>query len=231
MAAERGKIVLIRLENERDSDEINLRGYRLHLQNSDYAGEITQDTNYVKVAGSNRMIDLSEAVTGHPTFLSRSVKLEMAGKTANLAVINMLRNKYEGQVCHVRVSTEGYFRGRVHFTNVKEEFGISYFTLNMPEADPYMYDFSETTIWVEHLNNTTTFETIPEGTMLTVPTFEAENITGTYTLTYYGDETLAINLVEGINYDPRIKVNGNKPVRLSFRGQGNVAIKYRGGHL
>lgn len=231
MAAIRGKKVLIMLDNERNADEINLHDYHLHLQNSDYAGEITQDTNYVKIAGSNRMIDLSEAVTGYPTFLSRSVKLVMAGKTANSAVLRMLRNKYEGQVCRVRVDTEGYFRGRVHFADVKTEFGITYFTLNIPEADPYIYDFAETIIWVEHLNNTTTFETIPEGTMLTVPTFEAENITGTYTLIYDGDDVYAINLLNGINYDPRLKVNGNKPVKLTFRGQGNVAIKYRGGHL
>lgn len=231
--AKRGKKVLIGLDGNYVT-YVDLRDtYHLHLQNSDYAGDVVQDTNYVKIAGSNKMLDLSEAVTGHPSFVSREVKLEMAGKLANDEVLPNLRNMFEGKVCRVRVDSATqtlFFKGRVHFTNIKTEYGITSLTISMPEADPYMYNNVESSIIVSHESSTSQTETIDAGRMLVSPTFEASNIVGTYTVSVVGTD-ISMTLSDGTNYDPRIKVNGDSAVRIKFTGQGDVTMKYRGGQL
>ena len=70
---------------------------------------------------------------------------------------------------------------------------------------------------------------IPAGNMYTSPVFVCRNITSsTFTVS---DGTTTINLVNGSNKDPRIKVNGDEDVTLTFSGTGKVSIVYRGGSL
>jgi hypothetical protein len=161
--------------------------------------------------------------------------------------MSLLRNKINGRICKLIFDKDPswYWRGRISLNDFASDLKIGKFNLVVPEAEPYKYSITasnEPWLWdpfnfetdmITQIDEITVDGTktasIPAGNMYTSPVFVCRNITSsTFTVS---DGTTTINLVNGSNKDPRIKVNGDEDVTLTFSGTGKVSIVYRGGSL
>lgn len=220
----------------------------LYITNTDCISEPKQKLTYINVPGSNKMIDASETLTGYPTYESRQIKIDLAGvrnKTAWDSVISAIRNDINGQICRITFDNDIFYfwRGRVDIKDFESALRLGTFTISVPNADPYKYNVqasNEPWMW-----DTFNFETgiiikehdievdgktstiVPSGYMPVVPTFVCSNVTRLSVT----DGKVVKNLFNGSNRDPRILVNGDKDVRLTFEGYGSVVVVYRGGSL
>lgn len=222
----------------------------LYITNTDCIGEPIQDTHYVEVMGSNRQVDLSEALTGRIGYKSRKIKIELAGireKTAWDSVVSDFRNKINGRVCRIIFDNDpSYFwRGRVSIKDFSSAMRLGTLKIEVPEADPYKYNLktsNEPWYWdpfnfrtgiitkagVTEVNGTATYY-CPPGYMATSPEFVCIIASGDTLAVTDGKHNL--NLKNGTVYDPRFVVNGDTAVTLTFTGKGKVEVAYRGGSL
>lgn len=225
--------------------------WHLRIQNFDCIGDPEQQTSFVTVPGSNVQIDMSEALTGRPVFKSREINVKLsgvAGKYDWSALYSSMRNNIEGRVCRLQFSDDAayFWRGRVHIENTDSFIGVGSFELSVPEAEPYKYDvLSSSDAWLWDPFN---FETgviysltaievdgsetvkLPKGHMPVAPEFVCSDIASSGSLTV-SNGTYTKTLRNGSNKDPRIVVNGESEVTLTFTGAGTVEIEYRGGSL
>lgn len=227
-----------------------LNDWGLYVTNTDYIKEPVQNKNLVSIPGRDGYIDLSEAVAGHITYASRNIDIELKGvrrKTQWDTTMSFLRNKINGRICKLIFDKDPswYWKGRVSLNDFASNLKIGSFNLVVPEAEPYKYSITasnEPWLWdpfnfetdmITQIDEITVDGTktanIPAGNMYTSPVFVCRNITSsTFTVS---DGTTTINLVNGSNKDPRIKVNGDEDVTLTFSGTGKVSVVYRGGSL
>ena len=227
-----------------------LNDWGLYVSNTDYIKEPIQNKSLVDIPGRDGFIDLSEAVAGHLTYRSRVIDLQMQGKRPKKqwdSVMSILRNKINGRICRFIFDNEKtwYWRGRVDIRDFSSLLSIGSFTITMPEAEPYKYSIhasNEPWLWdpfnfetdmitqIDEITVSGSEEvTIPAGHMYVSPEFVCRSITSSpFTVT---DGNTTINLVNGKNKDPRIKVSGDEDVTLTFSGNGKVSIVYRGGSL
>lgn len=223
--------------------------WRLYITNTDCIGNPEQYTNYVTIPGRNGQLDLSDALTGHPTYTRRPLKIELAGarpKTSWDLIVSYFRNQINGRVCKIIFDndTQHYWRGRVHVDDFSSALRLGTMTVNV-ESEPYKYnvlssaepwlwdpfDF-ETDMITYHdaytISGTLTV-TIPHGTMLVSPDFVISNLVGqNVTMTYDG---ATYTLTSGSNTFADVMVNGDDDVELTFTGNAKVEIVYRGGSL
>lgn len=221
----------------------------LYVVNTDYIKEPKQNTNYVSVPGRDGLIDLSEVLTGRPTYASREISIKLAGRRNKVnwdSVISAFRNNINGRVCRITFDNDAeyYWRGRVDIKDFKSVLSLGTFTVDIPNADPYKYDIlSSAEPWEWNpfnfetgvitytgaviVSGTRTI-TIPHGHMYTTPEFVVSQITGTLKVEYDGTE---YTLTLGTNKIPSILVNGNEDVELTFTGNATVEVVYRGGSL
>lgn len=220
------------------------------LGNTDYAGEPEMETDYISIPYRDNLIDVTEKIAGKRTYKKRSLSFHMGGirnRNAWDSVISLIRNQINGRVVKIIVDSdpEYYWRGRIYLKNFVRARELGEFDFVVPEAEPYKYNLqtsSEPWLWKPfnfvtgvitykeelYVNGTKTI-VIPSGFMLTSPKFICRSITSdTFTVT---DGKIEIQLVDGENYDPRIKVNGDNEVQLTFKGKGRVVTDYRGGSL
>lgn len=222
----------------------------LYITNTDCIGEPIQDTHYVEVMGANRKVDLSEALTGHITYKSRAINIELAGVKNKVnwdVIISDFRNKINGRVCRITFDNDitHFWRGRVSIKDFSSIMRLGTFKISIPEADPYKYNqLSSIEPWKWNPFNFLTdivtnpepididgthIMTIPSGNMYVAPTFICTVADGdSLTVT---DGRTTVSLRNGTNYDPRIRVNGFEEVTLTFEGKGSVKVDYRGGSL
>lgn len=241
--------VTITVEKTNDSYH-TLNDWGLYVTNTDYIKEPVQNKNLVSIPGRDGYIDLSEAVAGHITYASRNINIELKGvrpKAQWDSTMSLLRNKINGRICKLIFDKDPswYWRGRMSLNDFASDLKIGKFNLVVPEAEPYKYSITasnEPWLWdpfnfetdmITQIDEITVDGTktasIPAGNMYTSPVFVCRSITSsTFTVS---DGTTTINLVNGSNKDPRIKVNGDEDVTLTFSGTGKVSIVYRGGSL
>lgn len=221
----------------------------LYIQNFDCIGMPEQHTAYIEVPFSNTQIDASDALVGHPTFIRRAIRVELAGKKTKTAwpnAMSNIRNACEGHICQLTFNNDPsfYYRGRVHIEEFIQELSIGRFTISVPECEPYKYsNQTSATAWLwdpfSFIDGEITKEgsvevdgsasiTIPSGNMYTVPIFMVSPNPRNLKVKCNGFEK---NLVYGRNRDPRIQVNGPEQVVLTFTGYGTVDVIYRGGSL
>lgn len=222
----------------------------LYITNTDCIGEPVQKKTIIEVPGRDGYIDLSEAVAGRITYASREIKITLQGtenKTNWDSIISTYRNKINGRICRFIFDNDigWYWRGRVTIKDFSSILRLGTLTISMPEAEPYKYSIntsSEPWLWdpfsfetgvIMFIDEITVSGsravTIPAGYMYTSPTFVCRDITSSPFKV--SDGTTEITLVSGSNRDPRIKVNGDEDVTLTFTGSGKVQIVYRGGSL
>lgn len=222
----------------------------LYVVNTDYIKEPKQNTNYVSIPGRNGLIDLSEVLTGRPTYASREINIKLAGRRNKVnwdSVISAFRNNINGRVCRITFDNDAeyYWRGRVDIKDFKSVLSLGTFTVDIPNADPYKYDIlSSSDPWLWDPFNFETGEivqeeahvitgsgtvTIPHGHMPTCPDLVvSDKVSGTFSVTYDGT---TYQLAVGSNKIPAIMVGGDADVALTFNGSATVQIVYRGGSL
>lgn len=238
------------IEEKSGASYHTLNDWGLYVTNTDYIKEPVQNKTLIYIPGRDGFLDLSEAVAGHITYASRPINIELQGirpKTQWDAVMSVLRNKINGRICKFIFDKDRtwYWRGRVSVDDFSANLKVGTFNINMPEAEPYKYSVlasNEPWLWdpfnfetdmiiqigeITVVNSGTV--TIPAGTMYTSPTFVCRNITSSPFKV--SDGTTEITLIAGSNRDPRIKINGDEDVTLTFTGSGKVQIVYRGGSL
>lgn len=223
--------------------------WRLYITNTDCIGNPEQYTNYVTIPGRNGQLDLSDTLTGRPTYISRKLKIELAGNRPKVSwdlIISYFRNQIDGRICKIVFDNdkEHYWRGRVHIDDFSSALRLGKFTMNV-DAQPYKFNILTSTdpwLWdtfnfetgVINYHDAYTVDgmlsvTIPAGTMATNPTFVVSNLAGDNIAMDYNNVTYF--LTSGSNNFPEVMVNGDDDVTLTFAGSGKVEIVYRGGSL
>lgn len=205
----------------------------LYITNTDCIGNPEQYTKYVEVPGRNGLVDLSEAVAGRQVYKKREIKIQLAGaknKTTWSATLSDIRNKINGKICQFVFDddTTYFWRGRVEIKDFSSALKLGKFTISVPNADPYKYSVTATTIGPTTISGSGDV-TVPKGNMPTCPEIIVTDKTSTnFTVTYSG---VAYSLTSGTNKIPSIFVNGKSAVTLSFTGTAKVQIVYRSGSL
>lgn len=222
----------------------------LYVTNTDCIGEPIQYTRYVEVPGRNGKIDLSETVSGRPIYISRAIKINLAGtryRTSWDSIISTFRNEINGKVCKIQFDNDlGYYwHGRVCIKDFSSCLNLGTFTVDIPEADPYKYDVNssaEPWLWDPFNFETGVIiqadaevivgsgsVTINRGHMLTCPQIVVSDLlSATFTVEYKG---VTYFLSSGTNTIPAILVGGDSDVTLTFTGSATVQVVYRGGSL
>lgn len=226
--------------------------WEMIIESKVFISEPEAQQNYIEVPGSNVMLDVSEAISGHPVFRKRKISFICAGVVPNRnnwdAKVSRLRNMYEGRIVHVTFDNdrEYYWRGRLSFTSFERDMEIGRFTIDIPNADPYKYNIhSNVDPWLwDTFNfftgvipkkplitvNGTETVVVPAGFMWTTPTFTVNKITSGDSITVTANGR-SHKLVVGDNYIPSIEINGDAPVTITYSGYGEVLMEYRGGSL
>lgn len=225
----------------------SLTDWGLAISNNNYIGEPEMVTNYVEVAGRNGLLDLSEAVTGFPTYTSRKIHIEVGGKEDRMdwdGIISNLRNQVHGRKCKIIFDNDPnfYWLGRVTLDDFDRVRELGTFSINM-KADPVKYavtssnepwlwdpfDFEEGVITYsdEEVNNNTI--TIPAGNIAVVPSFVVRAIYSESLTMQIGSKVK--NLVVGTNRFPDIRIYGETETEIKFTGHAHLSIVYRGESL
>lgn len=162
------------------------------------------------------------------------------------AIYSRIANAVHGRKVKVVLDNDKayYYNMRLAIDSEKAKKPLSKIILS-GTAEPFKYEvISKTEPWLwDPFNFETGVITKPEavevdgtatyiaqaGFMPTVPEFFC-NIESGSTLTV-SDGKRTIQLQNGMVYDPRIKVNGDEEVTLTFVGKGTVEVVYRGGSL
>lgn len=222
----------------------------LYVTNTDYIKEPKQNLTLVEIPGRDSQLDLSEAVTGRPTYKSRELKITLAGVRNKInwdGVISSFRNSINGRMCRIIFDNDqGYFwRGRIDIKDFSSALNLGKLTIDIPNADPYKYSvitsadpwlwdpFNFETDIITYIGAITVVGsasvTIPHGYMPTCPEFVvSEKTSGTFKVTYDGDE---YDISQAVNRIPSIVVGGDQDVTLTFTGTAKVEIVYRSGSL
>lgn len=222
----------------------------LYVTNTDYIGEPKQNTNYVAIPGRDGLLDLSDVVTGRPTYSGREIHILLAGHRNKVnwdSVISTFRNNINGKICRLTFDNDkSYFwKGRIEINDFESALNLGTFQVDIPNADPYKYDvLSSADPWLWDPFNFQTgviiqaqatiitgsgSVTVPQGHMPTCPTIVVSNkISGTFNLVYDG---VTYPLTVGNNKIPAVMVGGDQSVTLDFTGSATVQIVYRGGSL
>lgn len=221
------------------------------IGNNNYIGDPQQHTDFISVKGRNGLLDISEALTGRPTYSSREISVELGGIRIPQnwdSVISDLRNKIDGrQIKLIFDNDPSYFwYGRCKIEGFDRMRDLGRFKLSIPNADPYKYnvhEFNEDWLWDpfnfetdyvteahEYTINQHTEIVLPAGTMPVAPTIIVTNINTYLTVQKYGDARV-IDLNLGENKVYAITINDTTESRLMFEGDGTFSINYRGGSL
>lgn len=222
----------------------------LYVTNTNYIGEPKQNTNYVSIPGRDGLLDLSDVVTGRPTYSGREIKILLAGHRNKVnwdGVISAFRNYINGRICRLVFDNDKsyYWRGRIVIKDFESALNLGKFQVDIPNADPYKYDVNssaepwlwdpfnfETGVIIQTQSTVITGSgsvTVPHGNMPTCPSIVvSDKISGTFNLVYDG-VTYPLNV--GSNKVAAVLVNGDTDVVLDFTGSATVQIVYRGGSL
>lgn len=221
----------------------------LRCINTDRIGNPVENTHYISVPNLNKKIDLTEAVTGRPTYSHRELKIVLAGVRNEAdweSIVSTFRNAIDGRICQITFDNDiaYYWRGRVHVEDFSSVMRLGTLTIKVPECEPYKYNAESTAEpwkWdpfnfetgvisepeAQHVDGRKEV-TIPRGFMYVAPEFVVSNKVGNITVQNKG-KTYALK--EGTNRIPSILVNGDTEEILTFEGTADVLIVYRGGSL
>ena len=222
----------------------------LYITNTDCIGEPEQYTRYVEVPGRQGKIDLTGVLSAAPVFLSRKIKINLAGtryRTRWDGVISTFRNEVMGHKCKIIFDNDPdhYWYGRIGIIDFSSALNLGKFTIDIPDADPYKYSTSTSAdpwLWdpfnfetgvITYIGGVTITGsgsiTIHKGHMPTTPNIVVSALqSSTFTVTYGGK---TYSLTVGSNLIPSIKVGGSSDVTLDFTGSATVQVVYRGGSL
>lgn len=113
----------------------SLADYGLAIGNNNYIGDPIMEEYYVDVP-SGPILDLSDALTGRPTFKQRQINIEV-GAIKNRddwdSELSTFRNLYDGQICKITFDndTDWYWEGRVRILEFDRVQSLGTFTISM----------------------------------------------------------------------------------------------------
>lgn len=203
------------------------------------------NTRYISVPGRNGALDISEALTGFPTFKDRTIVLTFDAQCRDFdsweIKYSEILNACHGQKLPIQLDTDPTFvyEGRISVSFKKEVLETDELVISAVVApykmelnsslEPWLWDsFSfETGIVREYgdlsVNGSLTL-TIPGRSMRVVPTF---HVSADMTVTYLG---VAYPLKAGKNRVSEICLSAGENI-LTFAGNGTVSVDYQGGEL
>lgn len=202
-------------------------------------------TKYIEVPGRSAPLDLSEAMTGYPTYETRDITLTFDGHTRLFddweRKYSQILNAFHGKRLKVILDTDPgfYYEGRISVGSRKEALETDAFTISI-HADPYkreIHSGSDPWLW-----DSFNFETgivreynalMVDGTLeLTVPGLSMRvvpKITCSAAMSVsYLEKTYSLSTGENKVADLCLGTGENV---LTFSGSGTVSIDYRGGEL
>lgn len=202
-------------------------------------------THYIDVPGRDAPLDLSEALTGFPSYQARSVTLTFDACTRTFdhweQKYSKLLNAFHGKRVQVVLDTDPgfYYEGRAAVGSKKEVLETDEFTISI-RADPYKREVrsgAEPWLWdnfnfetgiVREYNslvvNDTLVLTIPGRSMRVVPVIICSQA---MSVAYQGK---SYPLRAGENKIAELCLTAGENV-LTFSGSGTVSVDYRGGEL
>lgn len=207
-------------------------------------GSAEVDEKFKEIPGRNGDLDLTDVLTGFPTYKNTTMKLTFDFKDGNydLWIIRAseLRNKIHGKRMKVILGNdEFYYEGRVsvstekinkHYSSVEIEINRDPYKLELQSSlEDWKFDeFNfETGIIREYKDlevNETLELIIPGRSMRVSPVF---NCSEPMTVTYNG---ISYNLPKGKSKSPDLLL-GEGENKLVFTGTGTISVDYRGGSL
>lgn len=202
-------------------------------------------TKYVEVPGRSAPLDLSEAMTGYPTYEAREITLAFDAHTRLFddweRKYSAVLNAFHGKRLKVILDTDPgfYYEGRIAVGSKKDVLETDTFTISV-HADPYKRETtSGTDPWLWDSFN---FETgivreysgrVVDGTLEIIVPGRSERVVPKITcsaamsVSYQGK---SYTLVAGENKVTDLFLGPGENV-LTFSGSGTVSIDYRGGEL
>lgn len=205
----------------------SLRDFGLAIENTDYLGEPEQgENNLIYVAGRDGPLDTTDAVFGGQYFTKRKIEIKLGGledPTMWDIVISNMRNKFEGKKVKLAFQTipGWYFTGRCRIKNYKHVRALGTFTLEIPNADPYMYREKEITVTAT-TNGTPV--SIPITRKTAVPTVKSSS-----SITIVKDGT-NYSFEAGTHKDEKLRFTEGEN-EIAVKGSGTVTISYIDGSL
>lgn len=221
----------------------------LYVSNNDYIGTPVLYTKYIEVPGSNKMLDVSQALTGRRTYKSRPISVDFGRVHPKIewdAVISNFRNNIDGRIVRLIFDNDPnyYWIGRCQITDFDRVMTLGTFKLKVPDADPFKYSVQSNVdpwLWdpfdfendivpeepVIEVNGSASI-TVPKGTMYTCPEFTVTGMTTPIVLKF---KNRTYTLKSGYNYFPALMIGGDEEITLNFAGVGRVLMEYRGGSL
>ena len=228
-----------------------LNDWGLAIGNNNYIGDPVQHTDFITIKGRNGLLDISDALTGRPTYASREIAVNLGGMRSARAwdaIISDFRNHVEGKIIKLIFDNDPsyYWYGRCHIEGFDHMKSLGTFTLTIPNADPYKYnvqEFNEDWLWdsfnfeTDYITEATEYTingrlevTLPAGSMPVSPTIIVTQINTFLKVQKYGEDRI-IDLTSGENKVYAITVNDEQESTLIFTGSGKLSINYRGGSL
>ena len=225
------------------------RDWGLAIGNNNCIGMPEQETCYLDVPGSDRVLDYSEALTGRPVFKHRSIEIVLGGKMDRLSwapFISKIRMLIQGKLVQVVFDDfPGYYwEGRAEVAEYDRKRELGSFIIRIPRADPYGYSLNDNSdenwLWdpldfefgvidepviVElTAQNPRASRSISHGAVPFVAEIFVKSIgPDGLTMTVDGDKYI---LRPGVNSTAALLVD-KKDLVLGFSGTGSLQIIYR----
>lgn len=177
-------------------------------------------TYAVEVPGRNGLLDLSEFLTGEPTYSNRTLKFEFLGDGSRETVLSLIdvMLSYHGK--NITVTTDDftgwYYTGRADVTYSDKGYYVT-FVLTI-DAQPFSYSLTPKSY--TYTNSTEQVVTLFNAGVSVIPTVTVD----TETTIVYGDTTLRLSAG---TYEPealKLKHGNNN---LTITSTGEVNITYR----
>lgn len=202
--------------------------------------------NLVEIPGLNGVLDLSEALTGRPTYSNRVGSMEFVVVNDYLpwdVAYSNIMNHLHGKSMRAVLEDDRYFyyEGRFTVNEWKSDKDYSIITIDY-NVYPYKrevnssdedwlwdpFDFYEGVIRnYKNLAVSGSLDVVLLGSQ--EPVMPGFKITGSVSVTY-GGQTYQLTNTSSFEYIPQIVV-ADADISLRFTGNGTVTIGYRGGRL
>lgn len=207
-------------------------------------GSAEVDEKFKEIPGRNGDLDLTDVLTGFPTYKNTTMKITFDFKDGNydlwIARASDLQNKLHGRRMKVILGSDSfYYEGRISVSTEKLNKQYSSVEISV-NRDPYKYELQSS---VEDWEwDTFNFETgivreygnlqvdgtleliIPGRVMRVIPIFECST---EMKVTYNG---VVYALPKGKSRSPDLLL-GEGDNKLIFTGNGTVSVDYQGGSL
>ena len=133
-----------------------LTDWNLAISNTDYIGDPEVNETLVQIPGRSGFYDISEVVSGKPTFSTRKISLKVGGLLNDRQEwdneISRIRNLIHGRVVQIVFDNDPlwYWQGRCEVVDFDRFRRLGTFKIQIPNALPfkyYVFDSADSWLW------------------------------------------------------------------------------------